>query len=285
MITLPDGVRLRTWTAGTTDGALPVLMINGGPGLPSYLQDVAALVDDLTAVTRYDQRGTGGSPGDGPFTVAGQVADVLDLLDALGHPRAVLVGHSYGTDLACQVLIARPERVAGLVLLAGPFTEPWRAETRATEHARRSPAQRRRLAELDALPHRTEDEETEFLAQSWFTDHADPERAWTWALESARIQRPVNYAMNAQLNADKKTVPLEDRIEVLRRLLPAGSMIIGGAGDPRPASALRRIGAALRCEVVIIDGAGHDPWLERPDAFRSAFRTAVSRLVRPASGI
>ena len=43
-------------------------------------------------------------------------------------------------------------------------------------------------------------------ALSWFTDYADRARAWDWALAAARTLRPVNYAMNTQLNAAKKAV-------------------------------------------------------------------------------
>jgi hypothetical protein len=60
--------------------------------------------------------------------------------------------------------------------------------------------------------------------------------------------------MNTQLNAGKKTDPLESRVEELRELLPPGAVIIGGVGDTRPADALRRLGARLNCEVVIIPG-------------------------------
>jgi pimeloyl-ACP methyl ester carboxylesterase len=275
MIEMDDGVRLRTWTTGPA-GATPVVMINGGPGLPDYLAPVAALIEDLCEVHRYDQRGTGGSPWEGEHTIARHVRDLATLLDAWGHQRAVLVGHSYGTDLAAHFLLAHPSRVAGLVLLAGPFLGPWREADRATQRSRRSDAQQARLEELDAIAARTEDEETEYLALSWFTDHADRDRAWEWALAAARVQRPVNYAMNRQLNADKKVDALESRVDDLRAALPARTVIIGGAGDSRPADFLRRLGTRLGCQVVIIPDAGHEPWLEAPDEFRAAFRAAVS---------
>jgi pimeloyl-ACP methyl ester carboxylesterase len=101
--------------------------------------------------------------------------------------------------------------------------------------------------------------ETEYLTLSWFTDHADRARAWDWALASARTQRPVNYVMNSQLNAAKKTDPLESYVNALRELMPPGAVIIGGAGDTRPVNALWCFGARLNREVVIIPGAGHSP--------------------------
>ena len=61
------------------------------------LGPLAAVVADLCRVHRYDQRGTGGSPWDGEHTIARHVRDLL--LDAWRYDRAVLVGHSFGTDL------------------------------------------------------------------------------------------------------------------------------------------------------------------------------------------
>jgi proline iminopeptidase len=83
--------------------------------------------------------------------------------------------------------------------------------------------------------------------------------------------------MNAQLNAARKTSPLESRVDELRGVLPPGAVIIGDAGDTRPADALRRLGALLNCEVIIIPGAGHEPWLEAPGQFATALRAAVKR--------
>jgi pimeloyl-ACP methyl ester carboxylesterase len=249
MIELDDGAQLRTWTAGCViPHSLPVVMVHGGPGVADYLAPVAGIISDLCLVHRYDQRGTGGSSWEGEHTLARHVHDLALLLDAWGHDRVVLVGHSFGTSLASYFLLAHPERVAGLVQIAGPFLGPWREADRAAQRARRSDEQQAKLDELDAIESRTEAEEIEYLTLSWFTDHNDRERAWDWALASARTLRPVNYAMNAQLSAATKADPLESHVDELREHLPPGAVIIGGAGDTRPADALRRLGARLNCE-------------------------------------
>jgi pimeloyl-ACP methyl ester carboxylesterase len=90
--------------------------------------------------------------------------------------------------------------------------------------------------------------------------------------------------MNAQLNAAKKADPLEARVDELRELLPPGAVIIGGAGDTRPADALRRLGACHHCEVIIIPDAGHDPWLEAPGQFTAALRAKAERQTRARTG-
>jgi pimeloyl-ACP methyl ester carboxylesterase len=282
MIEMDDGVQLRTWTAGSDiPRRVPVIMLHGGPGVPDYLAPVAGSIDDLCLVHRYDQRGTGGSPWEGEHTITHHVHDLTSLLDVWGHDRVIVVGHSFGTNMAGYFLLAHPERVAGLIQIAGPFLDPWREADQAAQRARRSADQQARLDELDAIQERTEAEEIEYLTLAWFTDHADRDRAWDWALASARTQRPINYTMNRQLNAAKKADPLESHLEDLREHLPPGSVIIGGAGDTRPAAALRRLGARLNCEVVIIPDAGHHPWLEAPIQFATVLRTAVQRQALP----
>lgn len=170
-----------------------------------------------------------------------------------------------------------------MIYLAGPFLGSWRDADRATHRERRSDEQQARLDELGAIESRSDGEEIEFLTLSWFTDHADQERAWEWARASAQTLRPINYLMNTQLNADKKVVPLESRVDRIRECLPPGAVIIGGEGDSRPAASLRHLGGVVGCEVIIIPGVGHDPWLEEPDQFGAVLRIAVERQTRAAS--
>lgn len=284
MIELDDGAQLRSWTTGSANaGTLPVVMLHGGPGVPDYLAPVADIIDDLCLVHRYDQRGTGGSSWDGDHTIARHLHDLASLLNVWQHDRVVLVGHSFGTNLTSYFLLAHPERVAGLVQIAGPFLGPWREADRATQRQRRTEQQQTRLDELDAIGSRTGAEEIEYLTLSWFTDHADHSRAWGWALASARTLRPINYVMNAQLNAAKKADPLEAHLDDLRKHWPPGAVIIGGAGDSRPADALRRLGRSLDCEVAMVPDSGHFPWLEAPSRFGATLRAAVLRQTRNIS--
>lgn len=97
-----------------------LLVIHGGPDWDhSYLiQPLAELGGDHRVVWP-DLRGCGRSTRGLPVTAYTPdlvVADLLALLDALGVPRANVLGFSYGGLLAQRLAVAAPDRVHRLVL-------------------------------------------------------------------------------------------------------------------------------------------------------------------------
>jgi proline iminopeptidase len=110
-------------TFGTRGPALPIIAVNGGPGLShAYMlendvwQRIAASGHQ---VAFYDQRGTGASrhlQQGAPQTMDAQIADLEAVRAQLGYDRFALVGDSYGGLLAAAYTAAHPEHVAALVL-------------------------------------------------------------------------------------------------------------------------------------------------------------------------
>ncbi|WP_344663370.1 alpha/beta hydrolase [Catenulispora yoronensis] len=271
------------WIAmGDRTHRLPVVMLHGGPGLPDYLGDVAAMIADLAPVYRYDQRGTGRSEWQGHHSLARHVDDLAELLDAWGASRAVLIGHSYGADLASRFCLAHPDRVAGLLLLCGPFVGDWRTAYRAERARRMTTPQQERLGKLEALARRTEEQEIELLTLAWFTDHADSHHGRRRAAHEARRRRPVNWAMNSELSKENHADPIEQHLDELRACLPTHTELLGGVADPRPVSALESLARRLEVPLTRIDGGGHEPWLEQPEHVRRHLRRFVQRAVSPS---
>lgn len=109
-------------TFGTRSAALPVIAVNGGPGL----SHVYMLQNDMwkrvalgRLVVFYDQRGTGASRPVAPGASQGmdaQVADLEAVRAKLGLEKFALVGDSYGGLIAMAYAAAHPDRVAKLVL-------------------------------------------------------------------------------------------------------------------------------------------------------------------------
>ncbi|UGQ11447.1 hypothetical protein LO772_32440 [Yinghuangia sp. ASG 101] len=113
------------------------------------------------------------------------------------------------------------------------------------------------------------------LTPAWFTDHADPERGWHWAAQGARLRRPVNWAMNAELDGEGRGDPVDAHLAELRACLPERTELLGGVEDPRPVAALESLALRLDLRLARIEDAGHEPWLERPDAVRTHLRRFI----------
>lgn len=108
----------------------PVVFLHGGPGVPDMAGDAAylrPLSDDGFDVYIYDQLGSGRStrlPDPTGYGVDRDVADLEAIRDHIGADRMILVGHSYGTDLAARYLARHPDHVARLVLLSPGKLDP-----------------------------------------------------------------------------------------------------------------------------------------------------------------
>ncbi|WP_432994862.1 alpha/beta fold hydrolase [Dactylosporangium sp. CA-233914] len=270
-------MRLRTWTSGTPSGRPPVVLLHGGPGLWDYLRPVARMLDPLTRVHRFDQRGCGGSDPSPQHShsIARSVADLEALRRHWGHERWIVVGHSFGASLALAYGFAHPERTAGLGYLSGVGVGDWRGPYGRERDRRMTGQRRRRLAELEATPDRSRAQETEFRTLAWFTDHADPVAGWRWALTDARTEKQINYAANAMLGAEAARWSDAD-VLARARSLDMPCRFIHGREDPRPSRTVAALAAVVPdARMHTIAGAGHQPWRERPAQLQRLLRGLI----------
>jgi pimeloyl-ACP methyl ester carboxylesterase len=154
-----NGVDLCVQPLGT-DTDPPILLIMGMAASLDFWED--ELCDRLVAggrfVIRYDNRDTGQSiayePGHPGYTSADLVADAVGVIEALGLPRAHLVGMSMGGAIAQLAALDHPDRVASLTLIStsamGPGL-PGMAERLGPVFARPRPDADDREALLDHL--------------------------------------------------------------------------------------------------------------------------------------
>src|SRR5690349_17014055 len=106
-----------------------LLLIHGMGGTSANWYEVIEPLSRTHTVIAPDLPGHGASaPGGGDYSVGGLAAGLRDLLVALGHERATLVGHSLGGGIAMQFAYQFPEMVERLVLVSsgglGPEVSP-----------------------------------------------------------------------------------------------------------------------------------------------------------------
>ena len=103
-------------------GAPRVALVHGSLDRSAGLLKLSRRLDESFRVVRYDRRGYGRSnPHPGPFGIEHQVADLVGVLAA--EPlRSVVVGHSYGGNVALAAAQRRPDLVAGVVVYESPLS-------------------------------------------------------------------------------------------------------------------------------------------------------------------
>jgi pimeloyl-ACP methyl ester carboxylesterase len=95
-----------------------VVLVHGAAGAGGLWTAQVEALAGVARVAAPDLPGHGESEGPGERTVGAYADFLVRLLDALGMPRAVLVGHSMGGAIALAVALDHPGRVDGLALVA-----------------------------------------------------------------------------------------------------------------------------------------------------------------------
>lgn len=264
------------WTARQGAGE-PIVLCHGGPGAYDTLGPVAAMLEDHFTVLRYDQRGSGRSPADGPFTVAGFVADLDELRHHFGWDRWLVVGHSWGADLGLIYALTHPQRTRALVYMSGTGIDPsWHAIYRRNRLAALSKKEQEEFAQLTRARSLAQGDELIRIQKrrsylSRLSDVFDPSnvnRLPTYETYS------VSYRVNQEVGADYTQNYENDRAfhqKVAESTVPF--LALHGEADPRSfVFAQKLAGQVKQGEFRMIERAGHFPWLEQPDILRRELR-------------
>lgn len=121
IVPLPGG---DIWAEDTGGDGTPVMLVHPGWGNAEIWTPLIGLLPARYRVVRFDDRGFGRSAAaTAPYT---KVDDLRAVLDHVGLPNAVVVGHSGGGGTAVGLALSDPERVASLVLIAPGLPDyPW----------------------------------------------------------------------------------------------------------------------------------------------------------------
>lgn len=253
-------------------GAEPVVLLHGFTGSKATWSALRRRLSRSRRVIAVDLPGHGGSDaGAGAFA---EVVESLDaLLDALEVGACALLGYSLGGRLALALALARPRRVARLLLES--------ASPGLADPAER--AERRRQDE--ALAARIEREGVAAFVEHW-------ERLPLFASlrslppdERDELRRQRLLCSAHGLAASLRSVGAGSQPWLGDRLgeLAMPVVLVAGADDGKYRAIAEGMGASIAgARVEIVAGAGHVPHLER----RAAFAAIVDGfLAAPALGL
>lgn len=118
-IDVGDGHQVYVHDWGKKTAKIPIILLHGGPGNGCDDRDKRKFDPTTQRVIFFDQRGSGKSLPTGSLqnnTTQDLVEDIEKIANRLSIKRFVLTGGSWGSCLALVYAIARPERVAGMVI-------------------------------------------------------------------------------------------------------------------------------------------------------------------------
>lgn len=119
----------RIWSATSGSEHAPlVVLIHGTMDRSTGMLRLSRQLDNACQVLRYDRRGYGRSISEcegqqGPFDMAAQVGDLIELLN---ERAAIVVGHSYGGNVALALASRVPRLVRAVAVYETPLSwQPW----------------------------------------------------------------------------------------------------------------------------------------------------------------
>ncbi|MGN6301180.1 MAG: alpha/beta fold hydrolase [Angustibacter sp.] len=113
-VTASDGVQLHVARCGSGPD---VLVLSGGPGCVHYLADESLAPKGFRSWFP-DPRGVSRSGG-GPHDMTRAIDDLEAIRRATDIEEWIVLGHSWGSDLAVRYALEHPHRVRGVVGIAG----------------------------------------------------------------------------------------------------------------------------------------------------------------------
>jgi proline iminopeptidase len=269
------------WVRYGPVGAPPLLLLHGGPGADHryLLPQLLELAKDHELIL-YDQRGGGQSRTDdrAPITWQTHVEDLDRIAGELAIDPLVVVGYSWGALLALLFSIEaaagrtahRPTRLA--LIDPAPVNREFRRAFEDEFSRRQSSAAVAGLREdLAASGLRERDPDAyrqrtfELSVAGYF---ADPSRASD--LTPFRVTGRVQQSVWESLGDYDLLAP--GQLDTIR--LPV--FIAHGRQDPIPLASSEAAARALGAELVVIENAGHVPYVEQPDALFPSLRAFLS---------
>ncbi len=252
-------VAYRETSPMTGTGQPPLILLHGLGGASPSWENQLDHFGQTRRVVAWDCPGYGGSDHLGiPTPDLDEFAAALaELLDAIEIQHADMVGHSMGGAIAPRFAIRNPGRVRRLVLSC----------TRAGFRQRDPGSFAQRVAELKTL---SAEEFGRRRAES-MTSPAAPEAVRSKVAAIAAEARLSGYEAAVHMLMHADNTDLLGELEVPTLVLSATDDRVATAAE-----AEHLTGLIAGAKHVVIEGAGHAPYLEKPDTYNMILEDFLS---------
>lgn len=240
----------------------PLVLVHGLGGNITHWELVAQALARRRRVLALDLVGCGWSAKPrGPYTVAMLAAHLSDFLARRKIQRATLLGHSLGAAVCAKVALEQPDLVCSLALICPVGLVPLPAWIRMSHRlvlnrrllypVFRYGAKRVLAGNFHQGPRRNEN-------ARWFVDSTG-----TDAAGGRNVSDLARFTES--IMADLSRADLSGRLAELR----GPTLVLCGEQDRLTAPVLDQLATLPRARRVMLPGAGHLPFVERPEAFLS----------------
>jgi len=233
------------WSEEAGDADRPLIaLVHGSMDRSAGMLKLSRRLDHRFRVLRFDRRGYGRSrPHTGPF---GMVDQVDDLLRLLGDRPAVVVGHSYGGNVALAAAGREPNQIVGVALYETPLSwEPWWPGTTAG-------------AAAVATAGRPDEAAERFLRRLLGDERWEGLPAGT-----REARRAEGAAMVGELTDLRTVAPWQAEDIVVPVVASYGTL-----GAPHHRQGMQHVASVIaQCRLVELVGCRHDAPLSHPDLF------------------
>jgi pimeloyl-ACP methyl ester carboxylesterase len=256
-----SGLRTPALEAGPSEAPEAVVFVHGNPGSSRDWERLVAATGELGRALALDMPGFGGAdkPDDFDYTVAGYARFLGEALADLGVERAHLVVHDFGGAFGLGWAAANPDAFASAVLINTGVLLGYRWHEAA--RVWRTPV----LGEVFQAT-------TNRPAFRLLLRRGNP-RGLPREFVDRMYDDYDRGTRRAVLKLYRATEPSvgEALVETFRRL-DRPALVVWGRHDPYipPEQAERQRESFPRAEVVMLDGSGHFPFADDPDAVERA---------------
>ena len=263
--------------------AIPLVVVHGGPGAPhDYLEPLSELADERPVVF-YDQLGAGRSdaPDDAGLWTNDRLVDELGrLLDALDLPRVHVLGQSWGSIVAAEYALRRPDRLASVVLANPCLSMPRFAAGVAALRAA-LPAEVQAVLDRHEAAGTTDSDEYQTALMEFYGRHLcrlDP-----WPDSLTRSFEQLNQTLYAQMFGPNEfaITGVCRRYDISDRLgeLAVPTLFLCGRHDEtRPQDTAFFHSLVPGAELVVFEESSHMPHFEEPDRYFRVLRDFLHRM-------
>jgi proline-specific peptidase len=280
-IDVPGG---KVWyrKVGSGNGT-PLLVLHGGPGVPSYyLKPLAALGDDRPVIF-YDQLGAGHSDhvnDTSLWTMSRFLDELRAVREALGLTKVHLYGHSWGAMLACDYLLTKPDGVESCILASPPISIPrWQHDADSLVGTLPDSVQTIiRQHEADGTTNAPEYQNAMMQFYSLYLARKQP---WSADIDSSFAQ--MNPTLYDYMNGPSEfaitgTYRNYDRTAQLHEIDVPTLFIVGQYDEAVPSTVRDYQRLVPNSEMVVVPDAGHLAMQDNPTYYVKALRDFLRKV-------